>query len=37
MIDKLVELGDQDRVMIPLELLGRQVRPLVDLAAVEAA
>ena len=37
MIGKLVELGDQDRVVILLELLGRQVRARVDLAAVEAA
>jgi transcriptional antiterminator RfaH len=37
MVGQLVELRDQDRVVVLLELLGRKVRAQLESAAVEAA
>jgi transcriptional antiterminator RfaH len=37
MVGQLVELRDQDRIVVLLELLGRQVRAGLESAAVEAA
>jgi len=37
MIGRLVELRDQDRVVVLLELLGRTVRAQLEAGAVEAA
>jgi transcriptional antiterminator RfaH len=37
MVGQLVELRDQDRVVVLLELLGRQVRARLESAAIEAA
>ena len=37
MVGQLIELRDQDRIVVLLELLGRQVRAQLESAAVEAA
>ena len=37
MIGRLVELRDQDRVVVLLDLLGRTVRAQLEAEAVEAA
>jgi hypothetical protein len=37
MIGRLIELRDQDRVVVLLDLLGRKVRAQIQLASVEAA